>query len=71
MSKLNSRIEASEKSLSFSGVAEDALNLVADIRMTYEIAGVDMPKMLNDFVFNMEVALQRAGVMEGDFAPTR
>jgi len=26
-----------------------------------------MPKMLNDFVFNIEVALQDAGVLDQDF----
>jgi hypothetical protein len=30
-----------------------------------------MPKMLNDFVFNLEVALQNAGVLNEWFAEVR
>ena len=58
-------IEASEKALSFKGDADTALRLIANLRETYGC--VDMPKMLNDFIFNMEMALQNAGVLDENF----
>ena len=58
-------IEAREKCLSFKGDAGSALDLVNNLRWAYE--HTDMPKMLNDFVFNIEVALQNAGVLDQDF----
>ena len=59
------RIEASEKYLSYRGDANYALSLVDSLR--YAFQGTDMPKMLNDFVFNIEVALQNANVLDQDF----
>jgi hypothetical protein len=61
------RIIASEKSLSYKGDTDYALRLVNETRKAYAIAGMDMPKMLNDFVFNIEVELQYAGVLDQDF----
>lgn len=58
-------ITASEKSLSYTGDAEYALRLVESLRGAY--GGEDMPKMLSDFVFNIEVALQDANVLDQDF----
>lgn len=58
-------ILAREKSLSFNGYTEDALALVNSLRDAYGSA--EMPKMLNDFVFNIEVALQNANVLDEDF----
>ena len=58
-------IEASERSLSFRGDADTALQLIANLRETY--GSRDLPKMLNDFIFNMEVALQNAGVLNENF----
>jgi hypothetical protein len=58
-------ILAREKSLSFNGYTEDALALVNYLRDAYGTTG--MPKMLNDFVFNIEVALQNANVLDEDF----
>jgi hypothetical protein len=58
-------IKASEKALSFNGDAQSALILVNSLRETY--GHTDMPKMLNDFIFNIEVALQDAGVLDQDF----
>ena len=55
-------ILAREKSLSFNGYTEDAIALVNSLREAYTHTG--MPKMLNDFVFNIEVALQNAGVLD-------
>jgi hypothetical protein len=58
-------ILAREKSLSFNGYTEDALALVNSLRDAY--GTTSMPKMLNDFVFNIEVALQNANVLDEDF----
>jgi len=58
-------ITASEKCLSYKGDADYALRLVESLRGAY--GGEDMPKMLNDFVFNIEVALQDANVLDQDF----
>ena len=59
------RIIASEKYLSFDGYASDAIQLVNSLHEAYY--DKDMPKVLNDFVFNIEVALQNAGVYDADF----
>ena len=59
------RIKASEKYLSFDGYASDAVRLVDSLHEAYY--GKDMPKVLNDFVFNIEVALQDVGVYDPDF----
>lgn len=58
-------INAKERCLSFDGDTDTALTLVESLREAY--AGNDMPKMLNDFVFNIEVALQNAGVIDENF----
>lgn len=58
-------IQASERFLSYEGDSGCALHLVNSLREAYGC--VDMPKMLNDFVFNIEVALQNAGVLDQDF----
>ena len=58
-------IHAQEKYLSFNGLPQDAITLVDSLHETYN--GVDMPKVLNDFVFNLEVALQNAGWLDQDF----
>jgi hypothetical protein len=58
-------IKAQERCLSFDGDTKTALYLVESLRGAY--GGMDMPKMLNDFVFNIEVALQDAGVLNEDF----
>lgn len=63
------RIIAQEKSLTYKGDAGYALRLVNETRKAYAIAGMDMPKMLNDFVFNIEVELQYAGVLDENFDP--
>ena len=59
------RIEASEKYLSFNGYASDAIALVDSLHEAYY--DKDMPKVLNDFVFNIEVALQNVGIYDQDF----
>lgn len=58
---------AQEKYLQFKGYETDALNLVNDIRHAFDKAQMDMPKVMNDFVFNIEVALQNAGILDEDF----
>lgn len=60
-------IKAKERCLSFDGDTDTALRLVDSIREVYGNQGEDMPKMLNDFLFNIEVALQNAGVLDEDF----
>lgn len=60
-------ITTSEKYLSFDGYVGDAKSFVDDVRGTYNKAGEDMPKVLNDFIFNIEVELQFAGVLDKDF----
>jgi hypothetical protein len=61
------RINAQEKYLQFDGLSADALSFVESIRSVFNDAGNDMPKALNDLVFNIEVALQNAGVLDDDF----
>ena len=50
------RIEASEKYLSFNGYASDAIALVDSLHEAYY--DKDMPKVLNDFVFNLDIRLK-------------
>lgn len=64
-----STIEVSEKCLTFSGCTADALHLVNNLRDAYRHN--DMPKMLNDFVFGIEVALQDAYVLDENFNEIR
>jgi hypothetical protein len=59
------KIKASEKYLSFDGYATDAIHLINSLHESYY--DKDMPKVLNDFVFNIEVALQNAEVYDSDF----
>lgn len=65
------KIKASEKHLSFDGHPSDAIRFVDEIRETYNEAGRDMGKTLNDFIFNIEVALQDAGYLDEDFNKTQ
>ena len=65
--KFITMITASEKFLSFDGLVGDAKQFVDDVRRVYNEAGENMPKVLNDFIFNIEVKLQYAGVLNKDF----
>lgn len=58
-------ITATEKALTFRGDTACALSLIDSLRLAY--GSEDMPKLLNDFVFNIEVALQNAGVLDEHF----
>lgn len=58
-------IKASERFLTYEGDTDTALFLVDSIREAY--GSNDLPKMLNDFIFNIEVALQNAGVLDEHF----
>ena len=58
-------IETSEKYLSFKGLPQDAMALVDSVHEAFEHS--DMPKVLNDFIFNLEVALQDDGWLDQDF----
>ena len=60
-------IQASEKMLSFHGDTNSAMALVDSLRQAYDDSGLEMSKMLNDFVFNLEVALQNEGILDQDF----
>jgi hypothetical protein len=60
-------IKASNRQLSFDGDTQTALMLVESIHNAYLENGIDMPKLLNDFIFNIEVALQEANVLDNDF----
>ena len=61
-------INAENKYLSYRGDSQYALYLIESLHQAYLEQGIDMPKMLNDFVFNLEVALQDAGVLDENFA---
>jgi hypothetical protein len=60
-------IHATEKALTFHGDAESALYLVESLRSAYEQSGMEMTKSLSDFVFNIECALQDAGLLDEHF----
>ena len=60
-------IKASNRQLSFDGDTQTALMLVESLHNAYLDNGIDMPKLLNDFVFNLEVSLQDIGVLDNDF----
>ena len=59
-------IYAQNRQLTFNGDAQSALSLVNSLRDAY--GHDEMPKLLNDFVFNLEVALQDAGVLNEWFS---
>ena len=60
-------ITTREKYLSYKGDTDYALRLNDEIRQAFAIAGMDMPTMLNDFLFSIEVQLQNAGVLDESF----
>jgi len=60
-------IHATEKALTFHGDAESALYLVESLRSAYEESNMEMTKSLSDFVFNIECALQDAGLLDEHF----
>jgi len=60
-------IKASNRQLSFDGDTQTALHLVESLQNAYLEQNIEMPKLLNDFVFNIEVALQEAKVLDLDF----
>jgi hypothetical protein len=60
-------IKVREKYLTYSGDTDYALRLNDEVRAAFAIAGMDMPKMLNDFMFGIEVALQNEGILDEDF----
>lgn len=61
-------LNAQEKYLTFNGYPKDAYAFVENIRDAY--SDKDMPKVLNDFIFNIEVQLQNLGYLSQDFEPT-
>jgi tRNA-dihydrouridine synthase len=59
-------IHAENRALTFNGDSQSALALVNSIRDAY--GHDEMPKLLNDFIFNIEAALQDAGVLDEWFS---
>ena len=59
-------IHAENRSLTFHGDSQSALALVNSVRDAY--GHDEMPKLLNDFIFNLEMALQDAGVLDEWFS---
>ncbi len=59
-------IYAENRALTFNGDSQSALALVSSIRDAY--GHDEMPKLLNDFIFNLEMALQDAGVLDEWFS---
>jgi hypothetical protein len=53
--------------LTFDGSINDAKEFVDEIRDKYYGGGNDMSKVLHDFVFQIEVALQNEGILDEDF----
>lgn len=60
-------ITAFEKFLSFDGLVGDAKRFVDQVRESYNETGNEPPKVLSDFIFNIEVELQFAGVLDENF----
>ena len=50
-------IQASNRYLSFEGRADDAQWFVEQMREMQSVTGLDYPKVFNDFLFAIEVAL--------------
>ena len=59
-------IYAENRALTFNGDSQSALALVNSVRDAY--GHDEMPKLLNDFIFNLEMALQDAGVLDEWFS---
>jgi len=59
-------IHAENRALTFNGDSQSALALVNSVRDAY--GHDEMPKLLNDFIFNLEMALQDAGVLDEWFS---
>lgn len=59
-------IHAENRALTFHGDSQSALALVNSVRDAY--GHDEMPKLLNDFIFNLEMALQNAGVLDEWFS---
>lgn len=56
-----------EKYLRFEGLSADALEFVDSMREIQDDTGIEFPKVFRDFIFNIEVALQREGILDEDF----
>jgi len=59
-------IYAQNRQLTFNGDTQSALSLVNSLRDAY--GHDEMPKLLSDFIFNIETALQDAGVLNEWFS---
>lgn len=61
------RISVENWYLSFNGCQTDAYSFVSHIRDVYDNSGYEMSKVLNDFIFAIEVALQNVGFLDENF----
>jgi hypothetical protein len=59
-------IYAQNRQLTFNGDTQSALSLVNSLRDAY--GHDEMPKLLSDFIFSIETALQDAGVLDEWFS---
>ena len=57
-------IQAENKGLSFKGNPESAKYVIELFNDAFYSDGRDAPNFILDFVFNLEVALQNAGVLD-------
>ena len=49
---------ANEKYLSFCGSLQDAKSFVRDMREISNSTGIDFPKVMNDFLFDLSVKIE-------------
>ena len=61
------QIKFTSEGFSYEGYPSDAHEFVVDTRRAYETAGMEMRKELNDFLFEIEVRLQKIGYLTEDF----
>ena len=67
MSKEKIRVTSTHQDLIFDGFAMDAARMVDNYREMQDGAGMEGVKLLNDFMFSVETALQDIGYMDDDF----
>jgi len=61
------KIEVNNKYLAFCGNANEAIDFVQSMRETNHHIGGDFENVMSDFLFNIEKALQDAGVHDEHF----
>jgi hypothetical protein len=63
----NKQISVTSTSFSFNGYAGDAHEFVIHIQKIHNELSIDIPKDLNDFIFEIEVELQNVGYLDENF----